>query len=332
MSQDESAAAGGIFISHAHADREIACELAAFVRECLGLPEGTERITCTSDDRYGLTKGENLRRQIEDRLKDAESVILLASPNSKGKDWVDFECGFAAARQKRLFVAMLTGLDADAVPDPHRDSVRVTLSRATDVWQFARALAGSVHPPLPEPKAKPGSLARLVESAREMEEERSREAGAQARRSAEAAFRRERFALWAVAGIALLLVAAGSVWMSEQQDDHERAIEQLTATKERECANLRSGIPLEGRIRWNGANLGQAEVALYISYFDGAEPLVRRRTDSQGVFSFRKDELKDLKPDELVDLAIKHSRFPDVETRKIRPCEAGSRVIELGSN
>lgn len=128
----------GVFISHAHEDRELARSLRQLLASALAL--APDDITCTSDADYGLDRGERLMDQIKERLRSAQALFLLATPAARQKEWVNFECGFADAARDRgeleFYVLIPTPSHRDAVPQPYRDRVAVTLSNGADLHAF----------------------------------------------------------------------------------------------------------------------------------------------------------------------------------------------------
>ena len=131
----------GVFISHAHEDRDLAQSLASLLKD--GLELKPAEITCTSDADYGLERGADLREQITGRLNSARALFLLATPASHTRDWVQYQCAIAdAAREDGLEFFIVTPLTShgDLVPDPYVGRVAVTLSRAGDVHAFVKQL------------------------------------------------------------------------------------------------------------------------------------------------------------------------------------------------
>src|SRR5262245_13662282 len=99
----------GVFISHAHEDRELAQALAGLLKT--GLELYPSNITCTSEADYGLERGGDVREQITKRLNSAKALLLLATPVSHTRDWVQYECAIAdAARADGLQFFIVTPL------------------------------------------------------------------------------------------------------------------------------------------------------------------------------------------------------------------------------
>jgi hypothetical protein len=131
----------GIFISHAHEDRDLAQSLAALLKAALELEAAD--ITCTSDAEYGLERGADLRDQITTRLQSAKALFLLATPASHTRDWVQYECAIADAAHAdglQFYIVTPLGAHREIVPDPYVGRVSVTLSCAGDLHAFVKQL------------------------------------------------------------------------------------------------------------------------------------------------------------------------------------------------
>lgn len=132
----------GVFISHAHEDEELAEALREHLETVLGIDRAA--ITCTSDPAYGLARGGEVDDQIRQRLNSAKALFLIATRASKGKEWVQFECGYAdqahAKGEMQFYVLTPSASQLDAVPAPYRERLAVTLSKAGDLHEFAAQL------------------------------------------------------------------------------------------------------------------------------------------------------------------------------------------------
>src|SRR5260221_14492981 len=135
-----------VFISHAHEDHEIAQAIRQLILASLGLT--ADDVTCTSDVESGLSRGEDLMDQLRRRLKEANALLLLATPASRKKEWVNFELGFAEnirdSGQMRSYVLIPTTFSHDVVPAPYQSRVSVTLSNGVDVQAFITQLRSSL--------------------------------------------------------------------------------------------------------------------------------------------------------------------------------------------
>jgi hypothetical protein len=72
-------------------------------------------------------------------------LFLLASPASRGREWVQHECGYAAAREElKFYVVVAVPSHLDAVPEPERGRVAVTLNDGRSIHAFVRQLQKSL--------------------------------------------------------------------------------------------------------------------------------------------------------------------------------------------
>ena len=173
----------GIFISHGHADAELAESLARLLQHFLGLQP--DQITCSSTPELGLRRGGDVGDEIRHRLERSGVFILLATANSASSQWVPLECGLASAAAERgtikFFVAVPTPADRESVPAPYAQQVSVTLSQDRDTWQFLLQLRGELG-------AGAGDVPSFVESLLDLEQKCS---AIEAARAAAAGLARE---------------------------------------------------------------------------------------------------------------------------------------------
>lgn len=325
----------GVFISHAHGDGDLAGPLTELVQKSLGLDDS--RITCTSDERYGLASGQPLKDQIEKHLESAAVVILVSSPRTEGREWVSFECGYASGQHVPLHVVIPSEEDRHTVPEPYRGNISVTLSRGPEVIGFARDLAAELGV-ASGPKVSVESLARLVEAARKREVD-SLNAAARARietvenergEAVRTAAQQQKLAL-ALAAVAVLLTA-GAVWWARGQST------EVAARSESECERKLSEetrkmneaydrevrrFSLHGKLTLRGAPLSGAELAIFRRFAAEQSPIATDRTDHRGEYSFKEGDLGDIDPKEKIDLVVKHARLQGQnKLAKVSPQEA----------
>jgi hypothetical protein len=155
----------GVFISHGHADAELAEALARLLQHFLGLRP--DQITCSSTPELGLRRGADVSDEIRDRIEHAGVFILLATASSARSQWVPHECGLAWAAAEsgtlRFYVATPTPADRESVPAPYAQCVGVTFSRGRDTWQFLLQLHGEL-------EAGTGDVPSFVKSLLELEQ------------------------------------------------------------------------------------------------------------------------------------------------------------------
>lgn len=305
----------GVFISHAHGDGDLAIALTELVQEALGLNES--RITCTSDERYGLASGQPLKEQIEKHLQSAAVVILVSSPRTRDRDWVKFECGYASGQQIPLHVVIPTDDDLETVPEPYQGNISTMLSHGTDVIKFVRDLAAALPGGLGGPGVQPDALARLLEAARKREVETLKAAADRKLADSDSRHRDTVRLAWGLLALSLVGGASAAWWARGQTTE-------ITARSEGECAIKLSKQTLElseacnkemrrfslhGRLTLKGAPLSDAELAVFHNVASENKPVATDRTDNRGEYAFKEGDLADVDPKEPVDLVVKHPRF-----------------------
>jgi len=133
-----SPARAGVFISHAHEDQHLAQALRRLLEVALDLRP--ESITCTSDPEYDLPEGADIREQIGRRLEGAKVFVLLATPTSRNKEWVQYECGYSVQASDRgemqFYILVASPLHMTSVPEPYRGRVVVTLKDGPHLHAF----------------------------------------------------------------------------------------------------------------------------------------------------------------------------------------------------
>jgi hypothetical protein len=299
----------GVFISHAHEDRDLAASLARLLEAALDLDPAA--ITCTSDADYGLHAGGELREQISERLDSARALFLLATPNSRGREWVQYECAAIAddVRERKLQFYIVTPLRTpeEVVPAPYAGQVIVTLCDAEDVFAFVKeirpqfGLAGRPFASFVAP------MMDLIDRSARVELSHVR--SAHEKELARTAWHRRMVAGLAV-GCALLLTAAGvtAAWAFGIRDEAERqrqaSEQQRQASEAKLSAQLRdaqlasdeafkqfsfSGLVHDSRDR----RLRCSEVEAFVrDATQGGERMVPKSCDGGGTFAFSAPELK----------------------------------------
>jgi hypothetical protein len=109
-----------IFISHIH-EEAIAAE---GVRRYLA---DFDLDAFLSSENWELRLGERWFDRITDELKAANIVILMLSPNSVARPWINFEAGWAWGQDKVTIPACFGGLEVGSMPRPYSDLQGVQL-------------------------------------------------------------------------------------------------------------------------------------------------------------------------------------------------------------
>ena len=61
------------------------------------------------DPQHKLKAGSNIRKVIRDAISSASKVVIIASDNSSGSQWVNYEAGMAVALEKPIVVMRSKG-------------------------------------------------------------------------------------------------------------------------------------------------------------------------------------------------------------------------------
>jgi hypothetical protein len=107
-----------LFISHAHADAELASRLVEVINTGLKVPAGALR--CTSVPGYQLDLGAVAPDVLRRELGSALCIVAVLTPNSLSNAWVLFELGAAWASAKLSIPLLAGGLEDKDIPGPFR--------------------------------------------------------------------------------------------------------------------------------------------------------------------------------------------------------------------
>ncbi len=309
MATPTSSVRTGLFISHAHEDRELAQALRRLLESALGLQP--DDITCTSDVDYGLERGGDLRDQIHDRLERARALFLLATAHARRRDWVQYECAYSSAASERgemhFFVLAPTKADLESVPEPYRARVAVTLSHGADVLAFVHQLRRSLGQPRGRTIADHvGPLLALERRCVELEMAASEQASRTSVQQLEARCRRVVRRQRTYAALATLVTAAlalgAHTWRLRGVDaahaeamrqNEDRISAQLVAFEQARDEELRS-FPFAGFVHDGLAKrLACSQVVARVPTADAdAERKVEKACDGSGTFLFSGSELR----------------------------------------
>ena len=138
-----------IFISHANANTELAKALA----EAL---ESLDKKTFLSS--RDLRADEDWLRGIEDALQQSSAYIILLTPESTLRPWVNFEAGAAWFSGKKLIFVRVQALSPDDIPEP----IKSRQIYALDVEDQLEAILDALDLPR---SAAHGFITRLTEEA-----------------------------------------------------------------------------------------------------------------------------------------------------------------------
>lgn len=121
-----------VFISHRHADKEIADKVNVNLRMW-----GVESIYQSSDPRFGPRVGRKLTDELRTELYESNLLILIYTFEDEGWAYCTWECGLATDASKEESTRIVVLQCTDDVPIIYEDAVRVTISK-TDIERFTR--------------------------------------------------------------------------------------------------------------------------------------------------------------------------------------------------
>lgn len=113
-----------IFLSHIHEEQELAHALKNAIESAF---LDAVRVFVSSHQQ-DVRVGDDWFREIEASLHESEAVILLLSPQSVRRPWVNFEAGAAWFLDKRVVPVCARGLDIDDLPPPFSKRQAISLS------------------------------------------------------------------------------------------------------------------------------------------------------------------------------------------------------------
>ena len=105
-----------IFISHSHADSEIASLFVDFLRAALKLE--LKDILCSSVPGYQLELGNSISEQLKKDLNQTTALIALITKDSLRSTWVLFELGSSWGMGKLVVPILAPGLNYEDLPGP----------------------------------------------------------------------------------------------------------------------------------------------------------------------------------------------------------------------
>lgn len=113
----EEIAKRSIFVSHAHADRELASALEQFITVAYS---GLVRTFVSSSitPGQGISAGDEWYQRIQRELGEAERVWILATPTSVSHPWVYFEAGIGRALCDAGVTPLRVGIKLEDLPSP----------------------------------------------------------------------------------------------------------------------------------------------------------------------------------------------------------------------
>jgi hypothetical protein len=134
-----------VFISFIHEEEKYAEVVQGFITGVLG----SEAEPFLSSDKFQVYAGEKWLDRIMSELATAKVVLLMLSPSSVKRPWVNFEAGAAWTRDIITIPVCFGGLEKDQLPKPYSSLQAVDLAHWDDHEYLTRSIAH--HLGFPEP-------------------------------------------------------------------------------------------------------------------------------------------------------------------------------------
>jgi hypothetical protein len=124
-----------VFISHANEDTELAVHLKDLIEDSF---IGSISAFVSSES---ISPGDDWRQRIRENLRQATDFIILLTPRSYNRPWVNFEAGAAYGRGTRFIPVCAKGLSISHVGPPLGDPQMLIINCADNVRALIRSLA-----------------------------------------------------------------------------------------------------------------------------------------------------------------------------------------------
>ena len=135
-----------IFLSHIHEERKLAETIKESIEEVF--MEAVHVFVSSNED--DIRVGTEWFNEIEDQLSSAETIVLLLTPSSIKRPWINFEAGGAWALGKHVVPVAAKGLEIDDLPPRFNRKMAIQLSDSESHNQLVAGIAGRAN--LKEPR------------------------------------------------------------------------------------------------------------------------------------------------------------------------------------
>lgn len=149
-----------IFISHAHADADIASALIDLMIRAFNLP--VSEIRCTSVDGFKLPGGSRIEDQLRNEVLNADLVISILSPTSLASTYVLFELGARWGKGKPIMPILSKGLTPRRVPEPLSQLHLIECYEAAGIFQFLEDSAKVLDLQISKPSSLHGQIEKVL--------------------------------------------------------------------------------------------------------------------------------------------------------------------------
>src|ERR1700683_596746 len=126
-----------IFISFIHEEEEYAAAVKRFIGKVLG--KAAEPFLAS--DKAQIPAGEIWLDRIKEQLRQAQVMVLMLSPRSVKKAWVNFEAGAAWIRELKVIPVCFNGMTKNKLPKPYSSYQGLNLFEAEDQFYLVSSIA-----------------------------------------------------------------------------------------------------------------------------------------------------------------------------------------------
>ena len=144
-----------LFLSHIHEEAALARVLQKWTEDSF---PGQCAVFVSSDDK-SIKKGSKWLDEIGNALKEARALVVLCSPNSLQRPWINFETGFGFARELPVFPVCHSGQRLGGLPRPLGDFHGFEIGQDA---KFCNDFLTGIGEPLGFPKAPPIDSAKMM--------------------------------------------------------------------------------------------------------------------------------------------------------------------------
>lgn len=160
LSQGKAAPYLPIFISHAHADQEVARLLVGLLVAVL--PLRPESIRCTSLNGYRLPAGSSFAEQLRQEVHDTAVLIALITPHSVKSTFVLFELGARWGAGGETFTLLSSGAEESLLPATLANVNALHCGEVGQLLQSVGDVAGKLGAQLNRPEAYSDQVTKLA--------------------------------------------------------------------------------------------------------------------------------------------------------------------------
>jgi TIR domain len=127
-----------IFISHMSSDGDLAIALGEMFKEAL--LDGID--VFNASDRGSLRPGDPWRDEIVKNIRASEIMLVICSPESISRPWINFEAGAGWISDKRVVPCCVGGMKPSSLPAPLGHLQAIDLGELDDLKSILRIVAG----------------------------------------------------------------------------------------------------------------------------------------------------------------------------------------------